>query len=167
MAVLSGVGNDELGNLALDFVESMNVSGEYVNVLEKVQTGTAVVTIKNGEPEYELVENVGYDNIVLNDEQIENIRNEKIDVFYFGTLAQRNSVSRDTLHKLLNENLFKTIFVDVNLRQNYYDKEMLKFCLEKADIIKINRSEAKVLSDFCLVEALDDKEMCESLCEKI
>jgi fructokinase len=65
-------------------------------------------------------------------------------LLYFGTLAQRHPVSRRAL-----ESLFCHIkaprFLDINLREPWYDVQTLKRSLGQADILKLNSEELRLL----------------------
>jgi fructokinase len=61
-------------------------------------------------------------------------------VLYFGTMAQRNPVSRDGLHQLLAQSQ-TTKFLDLNLREGTYTPESVAASLKHADILKVNESE--------------------------
>jgi len=68
-------------------------------------------------------------------------------VVYFGTLAQRNAVSRAALKKLLD--VFGVSgglrFLDVNLRAPWFDRDTVDGSLRRASIAKMNEEEAGVL----------------------
>ena len=84
----------------------------------------------------------------------------------FGSLAQRHEVSRATIHAFLDtmpEDSLK-IF-DINLRLNYYTKEIIENSLEKADILKINDEEVVKIAQLFGWNAAE-KEICKQLLEK-
>ncbi len=144
--ILSSVGNDELGEIVLESAKKLNVSSKYILPNEKM-TGICNVTYKDSEPDYDLSMISAYDNIALTDEMLEEIKNEKFDVFYLGTLAQREDVSRKSLEKILENVDFPTVFYDMNLRQHYFTKEIIEYSLENSDIVKINREEFLFLQE--------------------
>ena len=64
------------------------------------------------------------------------------DAVSFGTLAQRNLVSRQTIQGFLN--LVKPVCLrifDVNLRENYFSMELIRESLNLADVVKLNHEE--------------------------
>ena len=136
--IVSAVGNDELGNKAIAAVKKLKVNTKYIQTVD-YKTGHCLVTLHNGTPSYNLVENVAYDNIPVP----EKLR-LAADAFYFGTLAQRNAKSKETLEKLLDGN-YKEVFFDINIRQNYYSAELIDNSLKHATILKISREEIGVL----------------------
>ena len=157
--ILSSVGRDEAGEEALEFADRFNVNKKYIFPNE-LATGVCNVTYNGSEPDYNLSIKGAYDNICISDEMLEEMKKENFDVCYFGTLAQRSDVSKNSLLKVLENVNFRKVFCDLNLRQTYYSDEVLTFSLEKTDILKINRDE---------FEFLKNKGYCESvknLCEK-
>jgi fructokinase len=60
---------------------------------------------------------------------------------YFGTLAQRATPSRQSLEALLKASP-GTRFLDVNLREPWFDRDVVHRSLELADVVKINEDEA-------------------------
>ena len=57
----------------------------------------------------------------------------------FGSLAQRNEVSRQSIYRFLDatSNDCMRIF-DINLRQNFYTKEIIQESFKRANVVKIN-----------------------------
>ena len=134
---ISAVGADENGREALAECRRLGLDCANVAVTDK-PTGYCMVTLKDGTPDYDLVMDTAYDNIPVPSVP------KDADVFYFGTLAQRNDVSRKTLKTLLDLYRGKEVFLDVNIRQHYYTAEILDDSLKAATILKVSREEAGV-----------------------
>ncbi len=49
---------------------------------------------RDGNPSFEIVKPVAYDYIKLSAEQIASLSQEPFDIFYFGTVVQRNKTSQ-------------------------------------------------------------------------
>ncbi len=156
--MLSAVGDDELGKTALSMADAFGVKKDFVSISEK-PTGKCMITYRNGEPSYDLSMMSAYDYIELTDETVQKVADENFDVFYLGTLAQRNEESFASLMKLLSQVKFPTVFYDMNLRQNYYTRQIIEKSLLACNMLKINREEY----DFLVTEgfAADDKELAE------
>lgn len=152
--LISAVGSDENGGAALRECAGLGISCENIAVTDK-PTGYCMVTLKDAVPEYDLVQGTAYDFIPM-PEKI-----KETDVFCFGTLAQRNAASRETLRKLLEIHKDSEIFLDVNIRQHYYTEEILDESLKAATILKVSREEAGVFGDNA---SLEDR--CLTLMEK-
>ncbi len=151
--IVSRVGNDALGRQALEQIEKLGVSTIFVQKDDVYETGTVKVVLNNSQPDYTIYENVAYDFI----EQVpDKVDFEKIDfdILYYGTLAQRNVQSKNTLSELLKEIKFKHIFYDVNLRKGFYSKEILNNSFQHCTILKLNDEEVSVLGEVVFQEKL-------------
>lgn len=156
--MLSAVGDDESGREALGYADKFGVKRDYVFISSE-PTGKCFIKYNNGEPSYDLSMVSAYDHIGITDEIINKIKSEKFDVFYMGTLAQRNHTSFSSLNKLLSEADFPIVFYDMNLRQNYHTREIIEKSLGACNILKINREEY----DFLIKQgyAADKEELAE------
>ena len=158
--VVSAVGNDELGNEILaNFAEK-----QLECQIEKVAypTGTVLVTLdEKGVPCYEIKEGVAWDNIPYTP-ALENLAKQTRAVC-FGSLAQRNAVSRETINRFIDEmpqdeNVLK-IF-DINLRQHFYSKELIEASLKKSNVLKINDEELVVVGEMFGFADIDFQDKC-------
>ena len=139
--LLSAVGNDILGNRALEFLNKIGIFTDYVSVKSDFETGRCLVTLdERGVPTFNVKNEVAYDYI--NSEC-----REYFDVIAFGTLALRNDASRNTLKKLLKVRNFGKVFCDINLRSPFYTKENVELCLENANILKLSDTELDYVLD--------------------
>lgn len=144
--ILSALGTDNLGINALNKLKNLNVKTDYIKRWNNKQTGTVLVTLKDGQPTYDIIENVAWDNISLSNEKLSTISEMEWDCFCFGSLAQRSSKNRETLKSLFDKSKFKHVFFDINLRQDYWSKEIIEYSLNQATIFKINEDEINTLS---------------------
>ncbi len=62
-------------------------------------------------------------------------------------MALRSSFNLDSLSTLLQNNRFKEIFVDVNIRKPYFSEKTLRFALTNATILKISYEELQTVLD--------------------
>ena len=153
--MISAVGNDKLGKDAIRIIKNLNINERFIKT-NKFATGKCEVTLNEiGVPSYNVLENTAFDNIVLTDDDIVEIKNQRFDALYFGTLIQRNAVSKASLEKLCNSCTFKEIICDINLRKNCYNKESATFCLENATILKISDEEEPLLRELGLYSVSD------------
>lgn len=159
MAV-SAIGDDELGREIVEKFDQRNLR----YMLEKVDypTGTVQVTLDDkGIPCYEIMENVAWDNIPYSSKLEEIARNCR--AVCFGSLAQRNDVSRNTINSFLDampdsDDILKVF--DINLRQHFYCKETIVNSLNKCNVLKINDEELVVVSEMFGVTGLSDEQAC-------
>ena len=161
---VSAIGNDELGDEIVDTFDQNNLK----YLLERVDfpTGTVQVSLdEKGVPRYEIMDNVAWDNIPYSPE-LEEIAKRCVAVC-FGSLAQRNSVSKDTINRFLDampttEEVLKVF--DINLRQHFYCKGTIVNSMNKCNILKINDEELVVVSEmFGYEKNLSQEEVCRKL----
>jgi fructokinase len=146
-AIVSAVGDDELGRRALDAASGFGVDTSGVSVHPSLPTGTVNVTLADGIPSYEIVRPVAWDEIeipVIGGAECE-CRMGNPRAFYFGTLAQRSPVSAATLERLLGAYGSALTFFDVNLRQDFWSVEVVERGLAHTDILKVNDEEMRRL----------------------
>lgn len=163
---VSAVGRDELGQELISKFEEAKLN----MVIPQVDypTGTVGITLnESGIPQYEIREDVAWDNIPVSEELLALAQDTS--AVCFGSLAQRNIVSRRTIQRFLetmpdNRQTFK-IF-DVNLRQNYYDREVIGTSLEYCNILKLNDEELPIIVQLLGVEGCGDEEKCRCLMKK-
>ena len=126
-------------------------------------TGTVQVTLTgDGIPTYDIKENVAWDNIPFTKEMEEIAKNAR--AVCFGSLAQRNVVSRENIRKFLDTTPEDCIKIcDINLRQQFYSKEILEdsFCI--CNILKINDEELVVVNRMFGYDGLDMRQTCEKI----
>lgn len=158
--VVSAIGDDTLGN---EIIENFTSKGLNQHI-EKVPypTGTVQVEIDQaGIPQYDIKENVAWDNIPYT-EELEALA-KRTKAVCFGSLAQRNIVSRTTINKFLDA-MPKTdetlIVFDVNLRQGFYNKEILCNSMQKCNILKINDEELVTVSRMFGYPGIDLQDKC-------
>ena len=159
MAV-SAIGHDALGEEIVDTLEAHSLPYH----LDRVDypTGTVQVTLDaKGVPRYEIKKGVAWDNIPYSKE-LAAIAAECRAVC-FGSLAQRSMVSRKTVGWFLDAVPADCLKVfDINLRQDYYGKEVLKESLRRCDILKINDEEIRTVAALFGLEG-DDAAVCRAL----
>ncbi|GGK57130.1 carbohydrate kinase [Rufibacter glacialis] len=143
--IFSAVGQDELGTQALEKIEALGVQTTLVQIDHDHPTGTVEVTLQDGQPDYTILQEVAYDYIQP-PENPEDVWAVTYDVLYFGTLAQRCPSSRETLHHLVQQQPFKHVFYDVNLRKDSYTEEIIRESLPLCTLLKLNEEEVTVLS---------------------
>jgi fructokinase len=89
---------------------------------------------------------------------------EETDCFYFGTLAQRSEVSRKTIQSFFNKGA--KYFFDLNLRQNFFNKEVIDLSLKTADVLKVNLDELKTLNELFLNKPFETNKVSEEVMKK-
>lgn len=144
---ITAVGNDSLGERAVDMMEQHGIDTSFVQKNVR-PTGRCDVTLdQNGVPRYDIVENVSYDHIAVDDELIAAIKEYAPDVFYFNSLIQRSEKSRNGLLRILDSCTFGQIFCDINIRPGCFDRDSLAVCMERSTVLKVSCEEAHWLYD--------------------
>lgn len=161
--VVSAVGDDELGHEILRNFGEKNLKCLVPTVA--YPTGTVQVTLDAaGVPQYEIMEGVAWDNIPFTPELQELAARTR--AVCFGSLAQRNAVSRDTINRFLDamprgEDVYR-IF-DINLRQHFYTREVLEASLQRCNILKINDEELAIVRQLFGYPEASMPDTCERL----
>ena len=158
--VVSAVGDDALGK---EIIENFTSKGLNQLIAEvPYPTGTVQVEIDPaGVPQYEIKENVAWDNIPYT-AHLEMLA-EKTKAVCFGSLAQRNVVSRNTINRFLDampQNEDTLVVFDVNLRQGFYNKEILCNSMKRCNILKINDEELVTVSRMFGYPGIDLQDKC-------
>ena len=142
-AVLSSIGRDELGRRAMEKLDPLPIDTSFVEVDPRHETGRVTVSFVGDEPHYTIHEPAAWDFLALTDEWIRLA--ERADAICFGSLAQRNLRSRQTIQELAAQTGSSCIRVfDVNLRAPFYSAEVLEESLELATVVKMNEDELPV-----------------------
>ena len=155
---VSALGNDALGDQTVKEFDEKQL--RYIMPRVAYPTGTVQVTLdQQGVPTYDIKQGVAWDNIPFTPE-VEALA-KRTDCVCFGSLAQRSEVSRTTINRFIdampNDSL--KIF-DINLRQNFYTKEIIQDSLRKCDILKINDEELVTIGRLFDYPGLDMENKC-------
>ena len=123
---ISAVGNDDNGKEIIELLSKKNISTKLIEVNDK-PTGTVEVKLNDkGVPEYIIHESVAWDYIRLDDSVKQSLK--ETDIICFGSLAQRNTISRGSIVSMLQSAAPETrIVFDINLRQHYYNKKIIEY----------------------------------------
>lgn len=157
---VSAIGDDALGKELIENFDAKDLN--YHLDVVPYPTGTVHVEILgDGIPQYEIKENVAWDNIPYTDDLKALARETK--AFCFGSLAQRNVVSRETINRFLDDIPAENdplIVFDINLRQDFYTKEVIKESMKKCNILKINDEELVMVSRLFGYPGIDLENKC-------
>lgn len=158
--VVSAIGDDALGK---EIIENFTSKGLDQLIAEvPYPTGTVQVDIdQTGIPLYDIKENVAWDNIPYT-EHLDALA-KRTKAVCFGSLAQRNVVSRETINHFLDtmpKDDDSLIVFDVNLRQGFYNKEILCKSMQNCNILKINDEELITVSRMFGYPGIDLQDKC-------
>lgn len=143
--VASAIGTDALGEELPKRLNELKLDTSSIQVSREHPTGTVNVALDgDGQPKYEIEENVAWDFLVWTPgwQQIA----ARADVICFGTLAQRSAISRETIQAFLRATPPNAIRIfDVNLRQTFFSADVLAESLRLANVAKLNDTELPVV----------------------
>jgi fructokinase len=156
--VASRLGKDDLGQRAFDALAQLPVDASFLQSDGEYPTGTVSVTLAQGEPEYTIHEPVAWDHLTFTDEW--RALAQQADAVCFGTLAQREGISRETIQEFVSATRADCVRVfDVNLRESFFSIDVILQSLTKATIVKLNETEVpRVLSLIGLGTATDEED---------
>jgi len=153
--MISAVGTDDLGGKALEELKRFGVGVDRIQK-NSYPTGQCMVSLDaNGLPTYRVLKNVSYDFIRWDQSLADSLREDGFDALYFGSLIQRAPQARSSLRALMREVSFRHLVCDINLRQDCYDEDSVRFCLENATLLKISEEEEPLLRSFGLYSLED------------
>ena len=89
-AIVSSVGDDDLGRRACEMARGYGVDVAGVNIHPTLPTGTVLVTLRDGFPAYDISRGAVWDGITVSDAVLAQPCPRAV---YFGTLMQRSSDS--------------------------------------------------------------------------
>lgn len=147
-AIVSRVGNDDLGHELRQEVCSLGLSDEFIQTDDNHPTGTVQVRLDAyGQPTYTITENVAWDYIGEEGPIDEGLAHDTVAVC-FGTLAQRHPVSRSTIQTFVGPGSAMPSALrvfDVNLRAQI-DMRYMQPLLFNSQWVKLNSDELRRLA---------------------
>lgn len=142
--LISSVGSDELGRLALERARKGGIDIGCVQIHPTLPTGIVDASIGNaGDATYRIRECVAWDEIESTRLTVEKLREAK--ALVYGTLASRSPQSRSALQSLMRA--FEGLKVcDINLRPPYDDPKRALQLAGQANVLKLNEEELRSLA---------------------
>ena len=158
---ISALGEDALAEETIEALKEHKLN--YLLPRVKYPTGTVQVTLsEDGIPAYEIMENVAWDNIPYTPEMAEIARNCR--AVCFGSLAQRYVTSWATIRQFLDDTPADCLKIfDINLRQQFYSKDVIEESFKRCNILKINDEELVVIKRMYGYDDLDMRGICEKI----
>ena len=160
--IISALGNDRLGDETMEIIRGTGVDYSLIR-RNNYPTGQVIVTLSGeGIPQYDIREGAAWDHMESDPEII--TLAGKADAICWGSLAQRNGSSRKAIFDILDaspENCLK-IF-DINIRQHFYNLDIVEGSLQRTDILKLNEDELPLIAEMfgldksCAIQALSEK----------
>ena len=156
--VVSAVGSDALGDETIETLKAKGLKLQMPRV--DYPTGQVQVTLdEDGVASYDIKEGSAWDNIPFTPE-IETLA-KRCSAVCFGSLAQRNAVTRNTIYRFLAAAPKDSLRIfDINLRQNFYSKEIIQESLKLCNVMKINDEELVILGRMFGYPGVDVENKC-------
>jgi fructokinase len=159
-SLVSALGDDEAGRELVNFLKSIELSTDYIQVTENEKTSQVLATVNdNHEVSYEILYPVAWDKIIAERVHQQLVTNSG--AFVYGSLASRDAMSKETLFRMLDFADYKVF--DVNLREPHYTKDLITRLLERADMVKLNMAELMLLSGWYNPGRITETEAVETL----
>lgn len=135
----SAVGDDAEGEEIRSAMSDWGMDLAGLQTHPERPTGRVSVSIEDGEPSYDIVEDCAYDHI-------RELRTAlSCDLLYHGTLALRAQESARALDHLKAHSP-QQVFMDVNLRSPWWERDRVLAWLDGAQWAKLNRDELALLA---------------------
>ena len=135
---ISRVGDDAEGRSIREAMTMWGMRTDFLQMDSTLSTGRVSVSITDDEPSYDIVNPCAYD-------AIESVNlDQQCRLFYHGSLALREPVSRETAKQFM-VNKPEIVFVDVNLRPPWWKKKQVLAMVSSADWVKLNTEELELL----------------------
>jgi fructokinase len=141
--LITRIGADDHGHALLQAMQDwgMEVSGVQIDAIHP--TGTVQVSLHNGQPSFEILTHQAYDFIAA-DPALDVIDQHPCFLLYHGTLATRSPFARQTLQTLQARSGLP-IYLDLNLRDPWWDRAWVDQVLAAARWVKVNDAELAVV----------------------
>lgn len=138
---ISSIGEDNLGQKILSAMDEWGMDTGLVQRDPAHPTGQVQISIIDGEPQYTISPDCAYD--FIDGKAISNLNSGGI--LYHGSLGLRNAVSRQAFTQLMMQNPQLSVFLDVNLRAPWWQKEDIYTWMKHARWVKLNQDELRLL----------------------
>jgi fructokinase len=164
--VVSRVGDDQLGREVIERLRGLGLATDCVAVDPTAATGTVSVALSpEGQPTFTIRENVAWDRLTVEPAALAVAR--AADAVCFGSLAQRGEASRASIRHLVAATRPGALRVfDINLRQQFYSREIVDASLQLANALKINDGELPVLAGLLDLPARDARQQIEHVARR-
>ena len=142
--LISSVGDDQPGRELLVFLKQIGVDTVHIQQNTEYATSEVLASVNESTHEvtYEIIQPVAWDYISWKPEFESLLKASQ--AFVFGTLSARNTVSRETLLRMLSHATYRVY--DVNLRAPHYSPEVIDTLLQNADLVKLNSEELMLIA---------------------
>lgn len=153
--MVTRIGNDANGEEIFHKMQQWGMDTLFVQRDARHPTGTVFVSVEEGVPQFDIPADQAYDYIAAA-EAIQSLGDLPNVLLYHGTLALRQSTSKEALEGLIHTSALP-IFLDVNLRAPWWNKALVEFTVKNAKWAKLNENEVALLEPEFAQVNLDDQ----------
>jgi fructokinase len=159
--IVSAVGTDDLGERAVELLQAQRVCCDVVQ-RDPHPTGRVDVTLDaSRQASYVFAPDCAWDHLTWSDEMQQLAA--RCDAVCFGSLGQRSPESRATIRRFVQATRPTALRIfDVNLRQQFYDRETITASLELASAMKVNEEELPTVAKLCGIVPREYRQTLES-----
>ncbi|RLS56046.1 MAG: carbohydrate kinase [Planctomycetota bacterium] len=142
--VATRLGTDEAGRALYDYFVSKGLDTSAIQWDADHETGRVTVDMRDpGHPTYVIHEEVAWDHLEPTVALLQLA--DRADAVCFGSLAQRSPVARQAIQEFIQRTQGLVVF-DVNLRQDWYDRDSLEHSLTHCRVAKLNIDELSTVA---------------------
>ena len=154
---ITTIGRDDRGERALAELKKCGVDSRAISISDEFVTGYVAITVdEEGKASYLFPKELAWDHLMVN-EYADNLCST-LDAVCFGSLAQRSEHSRRVIYGYLDRLRPETVKVfDINLRQDFYSRQVIEASLLRTDILKLNEEELPVLAGLLGMQGSSDQ----------
>ena len=150
VTLLSAVGDDPRGREATAILRRFGLDPSLVQTLADAPTGTVGVSVDAaGKPTFDIHAGSAWDRIAWTPALETHLAG--VDAIYFGTLGQRDPVSRATIRRALAvaQSRGRLRVLDVNLRRPFFDDALIRESVAEATVLKLSDDELDAVLAAC------------------
>jgi fructokinase len=163
--LLSRVGDDDLGRLAIDRLKELGISTDNIQIDSVFPTGVVNISFDdNNEPVYHVPTDVAFDHIEFTSEALKLARSA--DCLFFGLLPQRFGISKNTIRELIKESPDSIKFFDLKLFQHFFNAGVVEELLKCSHIVRVKEKEIEFLREKLILDCKGIMDFGEALTRK-
>jgi fructokinase len=161
---VSRIGHDKGGEEVRRRMRNWGMSLAGLQTDSDYPTGLVAIDIIRDEPKFNILPDQAYDHIKISGKE-NFFENFPFKIIYHGTLALRNTTSYTSLKRIIQKENNK-IFLDVNLREPWWQIDQLFEIISGVSWLKCNHEEFKLISEHADTGSDNTEKAAWSLCNK-
>jgi fructokinase len=144
--MVSRVGLDSDGDRLLQALREAGIDRRNLQKDPQHATGVVRVKLDEGQATYEIVKDAAWDFLAWTEDMAALATMTK--AVSYGSLAQRNERSRLTIQRYIRAMPLDALrLFDINLRQNFYNRDIIEFGLDHSTVLKVNAAELTMVAE--------------------